>query len=81
MILVVKYPGQGIAEDGECFLKLNPRLAEVLRSLGRVPLKMHALILSLQSPEVYLLFRLTRISPVPVSIRRARRRRAGPAAV
>jgi hypothetical protein len=56
-------------------------LAEVLRSLGRVPLKMHALILSLQSPEVYLLSRLTRISPVAVSIRRARRRRAGPAAV
>ena len=57
---------QEVIENTRSLLKRNPMLVQVLRSLGRVPLKMHSLILSFEFPKVYLLFRLTWIKPVLV---------------
>jgi hypothetical protein len=52
VIVVVKNPRQGIAENRKCFLERNPMLAQVPPGLGCVPLKMHAFILSLAPPGI-----------------------------
>jgi len=45
--------GHRVIKCTRCFLKRNPMLEEVLRSLSRVPFKIHALILSWHALQVY----------------------------